>query len=341
MIASSFCYTTKACWFFALLAIMMLLSFTASLLLGSAPIGIEQQLNTLFAFWQGKTEVDNGNTFLLILQLRLNRSMAAFCCGAMLALAGVLMQVLLRNPLAEPYILGISGGAASFALITMLAGLRGLWTGSAAFAGACLSVFLVFVFSYRQGQWQIIRLLLTGVILGTGWSALISFLLIISHADQVHGMLFWLMGEIGYQNHLLFPYVLLLVSVFVMYFFAVRLNLLSWGETHAAMLGVNTAYLRGLIFFLASLLTATSVSMIGSIGFIGLIVPHILRLQIGSDHRLLIPAAVLAGGSFLLLADTLSRTVLAPQQLPVGIITAFIGVPLFLYLLARQAQITS
>jgi iron complex transport system permease protein len=273
---------------------------------------------------------------LVIRELRLPRMLTAFTVGALLAVAGALLQVLLRNPLADPYILGVSGGAAVATLAAMLLGFAGAWLASSAMVGSLVSVFLVFGLSrFGRGNAQL-RLLLTGVIIAAGWGALISLLLSISSARQVHGMLFWLMGDLAGSELPVSGIIILMLGSAIAWRFARALNLLARGESFAAALGESPARLRTVIYFLASILTATAVSLAGSIGFVGLVVPHLLRLAGNTDHRWLIPQCVLLGGSFLVLADSLARTVVAPQQLPVGVITALVGVPLFLYLLIRS-----
>jgi iron complex transport system permease protein len=272
----------------------------------------------------------------VVRELWLPRVLAGFVTGALLALAGALMQVLLRNPLAEPYVLGISGGAAVAALLAILSGAGGAWISGSAFAGALLSMLAVFGLARGPGGWTSTRLLLTGVVVASGWGAMISFLLATSPESSLHGMLFWLMGDLSYASTRGWSIVILLLGLGVSLALARNLNLLARGELQAALLGVATGPLRLLIYFLASLLTAAAVTMAGSIGFIGLIVPHLLRLVMGSDHRLLLPACVLLGGSLLVFADTLARTVVAPQQLPVGVLSALIGVPVFLFLLNRR-----
>jgi iron complex transport system permease protein len=275
-------------------------------------------------------------TSLVITQLRLPRTLTAFTVGALLAVAGALLQVLLRNPLADPYILGVSGGASVAMLTAMLLGGVGAWLGGSAIAGSMVSVLLVFGLSrFGRGNAQL-RLLLTGVIVAAGWGALISLLLSLSSARQLHGMLFWLMGDLAGSKLPVSAMVVLVLGSAVAWRLARALNLLARGESFAAALGERPARLRTVIYFLASILTATAVSLAGNIGFVGLVVPHLLRLAGTTDHRWLIPQCVLLGGSFLVLADTLARTLVAPQQLPVGVITALVGVPLFLYLLIRS-----
>ncbi len=269
----------------------------------------------------------------IVLEIRLPRIMSAFIVGGMLALAGALMQVLLRNPLAEPYILGISGGSAVFALLAIITGVAGLWVNVSACFGALITMVMVFVLSGSGAAWNPLKVLLTGVVIAAGWGAVISLLLAMSPSRMVHGMLFWLMGDLSFsQYHIGYLAVLIMALVLAM-MFARALNLLATGDLQAAALGVSVERLRIHVYFLASILTATAVMQAGGIGFIGLIIPHGVRLLIGSDHRLVLPVSVLLGGTLLMLADTLSRTILAPQQLPVGVLTAIIGVPVFLILL--------
>ena len=248
------------------------------------------------------------------------------------------MQVLLRNPLADPYVLGISGGAAVAALGAMLLGMAGAWLNAAAFAGAILSMLLVFGLARGAGAWSSSRLLLTGVMVAAGWGALISFLLTVSPDAQLRGMLFWLMGDLDNMPGYGAGVTALAIGLLLVLPLARSLNVMARGELAARSLGVPVAGLRVYLYLLASLLTAMAVMTAGSIGFIGLVAPHMLRLAIGNDHRLLLPGAVLLGGSLLLLADTVARTALAPQQLPVGVVTALLGVPLFLYLLTRAQR---
>jgi len=311
------------------LLFLVLGSFVFALLLGSGKLTADN----IIALINGTA---SPLQYTLVFDLRLPRALAAFATGALLSLAGVLMQVLLRNPLADPYVLGVSGGSALAALLAMLSGANTFWLTGSAFLGALLSIFLVFTFAHSKGSWTISRLLLTGIILASGWGALLSFVLVIAPPEKLHGMLFWLMGDLSYDRPLLLSYGILLVGFLVAMLISRQLNILLWGEMQAGTLGVNTKTLRTIIFFLSSLLTAGAITLAGSIGFVGLVIPHLVRLLIGTDHRLLLPASALTGGSLLVVADTLARTLLAPQQLPVGILTALIGVPLFLYLLRRS-----
>lgn len=295
-------------------------------------------LGSITVHWRDLWAVLQGEQGLyrnLVVDLRLPRAMAAFATGGMLALAGALMQVLLRNPLADPYILGISGGAAVGALSSMLIGASGVWFTGSAFGGALLSMLLVFTLARGRGSWTSTRLLLTGVVIAAGWGAVISFILAISPDTHLRGMLFWLMGDLSHAQNPGTAWMVLLMGAILCLPLAHQLNALSRGELQASALGVAVKPLRLQVYVLASLLTAVAVTLAGSIGFVGLIVPHLLRLVIGNDQRILLPAAVLLGGSLLTVADTVARTIVAPQQLPVGVITALLGVPVFLYLLQR------
>ncbi|MGR2737771.1 FecCD family ABC transporter permease [Billgrantia sp. Q4P2] len=272
----------------------------------------------------------------LILELRVPRSLAAFAVGGLLAVAGALMQVLLRNPLADPYVLGLSGGASVGALAAMLAGLGGAVITGSAFAGAFLSTLLVFGLAHGTGSWTPSRLLLTGVVIAAGWGAVITLMLALSPAERLPGMLYWLMGDLSYSRSPWPPLALLLLICLLLMPLGRSLNVMARGPLQAAALGVNVRPLEWTIYLVASALTAMAVTTAGSIGFVGLVVPHMLRLVLGNDQRLILPACALAGGTLLVLADTLARTLIAPEQLPVGVITALLGVPTFLYLLYRS-----
>ncbi|MBB5321048.1 iron complex transport system permease protein [Marinobacter oulmenensis] len=272
----------------------------------------------------------------LVLELRLPRTLAAFATGGLLAVAGALMQVLLRNPLADPYVLGLSGGAAVGALFAMLAGFGGFLISGSAFAGALLSTLMVFGLAHGTGSWTPTRLLLTGVVVAAGWGAVITLMLAISPARELPGMLYWLMGDVSYARTPWPGLLLLLLVCLALVPLGRGLNVLARGPLQAAALGVSVRPLEWLVYILASLLTAAAVTMAGSIGFVGLVVPHMLRLVLGNDQRLILPASAFAGGTLLVLADALARVVIAPEQLPVGVITALLGVPTFLYLLYRS-----
>lgn len=313
------------------LAAVGVLAFAWALSTGDVDVGMRQVLAALLGTEQGLAAD-------VVRHLRLPRAIAVFVCGGLLALAGALMQVLLRNPLADPYILGISGGAAVGALCAMLLGLSPALMDGAAFAGALAAMLLVFGLAHGDGSWTQTRLLLTGVIVAAGCGAVITLMLSLAPDTRLHSMLFWLMGDASGATRPWPAVVVLAIGLLVVLPFARDLNVLARGETTALALGVRVLRLRYLLYVIASLLTAVAVTLIGSVGFVGLIVPHLVRFVIGNDQRLLLPAASLAGGVLLILADTAARTVIAPVQLPVGVLTALIGVPVFLFLLSRHGR---
>lgn len=315
-----------------------------------AGLALAAMLALLWALSAGEVDIPAGTVFgalfgseqgmsaAIVRELRLPRAVAAFVCGGLLATAGALMQVLLRNPLADPYILGISGGAAVGALGAITLGAAAWWVDAAAFAGALTAMVLVFGLAHGEGSWTQTRLLLTGVIVAAGCGAAVSLMLALASDTRVKSMLFWLMGDASAAVRP-WPAVLVLVGALALVAPCARdLNVLARGELGARALGVAVPRLRVGLYVLASLLTATAVTLVGSVGFVGLIVPHLVRLAVGNDQRVLIPAAALAGGTLLTLADTAARTVIAPQQLPVGVLTALIGVPVFLFLLSRSPR---
>ena len=313
------------------LALLALLS-AASLAVALAAGSIALPLGEVFAALLGEDVPARP----IVVELRLPRALAGFACGGLLALAGALMQVLLRNPLADPYVLGISGGAGVGALGAMLLGLAGLGIAGFSFVGAFATMLLVFGLAHGDGSWTQTRLLLTGVVIASGCGAIVALILTLAPEQKIHGMLFWLMGDLSQAIDGTLALVTLALALATALPFARELNLLARGADQAAALGVAVPTLRRIVYALASLATAVAVTTAGSIGFVGLIVPHLVRLTLGNDQRLLLPAAALAGGSLLVLADTLARTIVAPIQLPVGVLTALIGVPVFLYLLGRK-----
>ncbi len=320
-----------------MLAALALLALGIALLTGGSRIPPS-------ALWQALFDPGQSVAADVVGKLRLPRALAAFAAGGLLALAGALMQVLLRNPLADPYVLGLSGGAAVGALGAMLAGLGTVFVNIGATGGALLAIVIVFGlargdFSRRQLSAAVDaspRLLLTGVILASGWGAIIALMLTLAPEARLRGMLFWMMGDLNGIDGWAPAAAMLAVAVVLAFAAARDLNVMLRGEAVAHALGVDVAALRRRIYFLAALATALAVTTAGSIGFIGLVIPHALRLLFGNDQRMLLPASALAGGTLLLLADTVARTVVAPMQLPVGVIMSVIGVPSFVFLLMRR-----
>lgn len=314
------------------LAIAAGLALLASLFIGSVGLAPDAVLGALAGHGSALAHT-------LVIDLRLPRALAAFSTGALLGLAGALMQVLLRNPLADPYVLGVSGGAATGALIALLAGLTTTIATGTAFAGALLSTLIVFVLAHGRGSWAPARLLLTGIVMAAGWGAVVSLLLALSPDATLRSMLFWMMGDLAYRSAWQIPLFVLAATLALSLPFARTLNVLARGDLPARALGVPVKAINIAIYVAASLITAVAVVEAGTIGFVGLIVPHMIRLSAGSDHRVVLPGAALGGGLLLTVADLLARSVAAPRALPVGVITAAVGVPLFLYLLLRTRSL--
>ncbi|TMG85480.1 MAG: iron ABC transporter permease [Betaproteobacteria bacterium] len=279
----------------ALLALtaIALVAIALALSAGSVAIDPASVLRALFASGDSTQQA-------IVRELRLPRAVAAFAAGGCLSLAGALLQVLLRNSLADPYVLGVSGGAAAGALTTMLLGAAAWLVPVGAFGGAMASTAIVFGLARGRGPWSPTRLLLTGVVVAAGWGAVVALILSLAPEAQLRGMLFWLIGDLSAPPA-------------------------AWSTLGALVLAVAAAL-------------PFAGTTAGAIGFVGLIVPHAVRLVLGNDQRVLLPAAALAGGTLLLVADILARQIAAPAQLPTGVITALIGVPTFLYLLRREQR---
>ena len=277
--------------------------------------------------------------------VRLPRVILAALVGAALACSGVVLQAILRNPLADPYILGISSGAGLGVIIAVLSGVTwSFWGGSPiaifAFAGASFTVWLVWCIGHFTGKSQVTSLLLAGVVVNAFFSAMIMFLTSIAKNEQVYSTIFWLMGNIT-EKDLPVLWVsagCILTGIFGLFSVCHKLNVLTFGEEEAKGLGIDTAKTRVIAFGFAAFITAIAVSLSGLIGFVGLIIPHGVRLVFGPDHRQLLPVSAIIGSAFLVIADTLARVIVAPAQLPVGVITAIAGGPFFLVLLAKYSR---
>lgn len=272
----------------------------------------------------------------IVLRVRLPRVLAGFACGGLLALAGALLQVLLRNPLADPYVLGISGGAGLGLLAATSLGLGYAAAQAAGLVGALTAVLIVFGLSFRAGDWNLYRLLLTGVVFSAGCGALISLILLLAPETAVKGMLFWLLGDLSDATSPQWAWLALIALGTLSVLGSGMLNVLGLGRSKAASLGVSVPAAEVAIYIIASAATVASVALAGPVGFVGLIVPHLVRLLGVTDYRWLIPSAMLAGGALLSLADTGARSLWAPLQIPVGALTALLGVPVLLLLLAGR-----
>jgi len=335
----------RAAFVWSLLLLAAFVVFAAALALGSVAISPWQAILALVHVpaHGGSGTQAGALAGEIVRTLRLPRAVAGFSCGALLALAGALLQVLLRNPLAEPYVLGVSGGAAAFAVAALLAGCAWWLVDAAAFAGAVLSIALVLGLARREfwrGEPQEAspRLLLTGVVVATGWGAAITLCIALAPDDRLRGIVFWLTGDLNGAANPWPALVALIVALAVCVPVAPQLNVLLRGDALASSLGVPASRLRLRIYVVASLAAAASVTTAGTIGFVGLVVPHALRLVLGNDQRMLVPASTLAGGVAVMAADLLARTVIAPAQLPVGVVTALVGVPVFLWMLLRRRR---
>jgi len=323
-----------------LLGFLLILIVLLSITVGSVRVKPFRSIAILLQPILGTKEAGTETERAIILYLRFPRALLAGLVGAGLSVSGAIFQALLRNPLADPYILGVSSGAAVGAIVAIMMGLSTASSGLplVSFLGALLTILVVFYFGRQEGKIHPNTLLLAGVIISSFLSALIMFFISISQREELRTIIFWLMGDFSFSNYhavrVIFPYVLL--GFLFLYFQARPLNLILTGEEGALQMGVNVERLKMISYVSASLITAASVSVCGLIGFVGLIIPHSVRLIFGPDHRLLIPSSALVGASFLIASDTLARTLLAPIELPVGVITAAFGGPFFIYLLRTR-----
>ena len=281
----------------------------------------------------------------IVFQLRLPRLFMAGSVGAALAVAGAAFQGLLRNPLADPFILGVSSGAALGAILAMGLGV-GMVFGFLpavplfAFLGAFLTVSAVFRIARVDGRVPAHTLLLAGVVANAFLSALIMFVVSVTQVNVAYSMMSWMMGSVGYESYSMILGVMAYVAVgaFILFGFGRDFNLMALGEDAAHQTGAPVERIKGMSFFAASLVTGAVVSVSGLIGFVGLIVPHLTRLIFGPDHRVLIPACLFMGAMFLMICDTLARTLIAPAEIPVGVVTAMAGGPFFIYLLRKRQE---
>lgn len=322
-----------------------LLVMITSLRFGAEEIGFADSARILFqALRYGEAGIDSlGSSSVILLQVRLPRVLLGFMVGSCLAAVGVGLQALLRNPLADPYVLGISSGAALGASVAMLVGsgktvLALSAISLCAFLGGLLSLVVVYRIALSYGHLPVHTLLLAGVILNAIFSALIMFITSTMNPNRSFGMMSWLMGTLTAPDYpaLVVLTVYLFVGGLILLMQTRPLNILTLGEESARSLGVEVERVKKTVFFTSALLTGAVVSVSGLIGFVGMVIPHAVRMVIGPDHRLLLPASALVGGIFLLAADTAARTLLAPAEIPVGVITALAGGPFFIYLLMSR-----
>jgi len=285
---------------------------------------------------------------LIVLDIRLPRILLGIVVGASLSVAGTSFQALLRNPLADPYVLGVSSGAALGAIVALIVEnhlnlspeIAGLITPIGAFIGAALTIAVVYFLGLRDGEIEGTTLLLAGIITVSFLNAIIMFLMSTLSGSNLRGMAFWLMGDLATQPAISsrWLYLLLIIGVGSIYTTSSDLNLILTGEQEARHLGVNVNRVKLVVYVAASLLTGLAVSVSGAIGYVGLLVPHLMRMMFGSDYRLLIPASALGGAILIVVADLLARVVVAPTELPVGAMTALVGAPVFIYLMRRSVR---
>ncbi|MEW6095108.1 MAG: iron ABC transporter permease [bacterium] len=306
-----------------------------SLCVGSVDMSLEKILRVIL---EGKDTTEHS----ILFDIRLPRIILGFAVGGALSLAGVILQGMFRNPLVEPYTLGISGGAALGVCLNIVLGLNlvlGVFSiPFSGFLGAILVILVVYSLSMKRGILRIQGLLLTGVMISFIASSLIMLVMAISRVEDLHGIIFWIMGSLEEPNWFLIRVAVLvsILGLIISYLFCLSLNAFSLGEEQALHLGINIEGTKRLLFILASLLTGCSVSVAGIIGFIGLVVPHFVRMFVGGDHRILLISSFICGATFLIFCDTLARTIISPLELPVGVITGILGGSLFVYALSKK-----
>lgn len=316
-----------------ILFLIMMISAMISLVSGSSSIGIGELINTFLS-------PDKNETYTqIIFNIRLPRILLAIGVGGGLSVAGAVFQSLLMNPLADPYILGVSSGGSFGAVLALFLGLSFIGVQIFSFIGAAAVIILVFLIGHKFGKLQQNILLLTGVMVGAFFAALI-LLIITFMNDTLRTAIYWLVGNLAMADSFSAYYVVISSSIisFVLILNSHKLNLLAMGDEDASNLGLNLKVFKTLMYLLASLLVGIMVSVSGVIGFVGLLIPHITRLIFSSDNRIVLPASFLIGASFLILTDTLARTIISPAELPVGALTAIIGAPIFIYLLKTKSR---
>lgn len=323
----------------AVLGIVLVLLVAIATAVGSEHVTIGSVLRIVAAEITGRTADVTPEQRIIIADIRFPRVLMAIVVGAALSVAGAAYQALLRNPLADPYVLGVSTGAALGAILaTVFAETLLLSRPAAAFVGAVATIAVVYVLGQSRQGGTSERLILAGVIVNAFLSSGVIFMVTTASGSRQRSVLSWLIGDLSGESRLL-PLVALfiLAGIAVIYANARSLNLLMTGDEEALALGVEVTRVKVTVYLAASLITGAAVAVSGVIGFVGLIVPHAIRLAAGSDNRLVIPASALVGGAFLLLADTVARTVISPRELHIGVITAMIGAPVFIYLLRRTS----
>lgn len=329
-----------------LLCAVLFVAVVISLRMGAYPIGVSDIVMTLVNRAIGRSDRIPTEFFLVVFGLRLPRIALGILVGASLSTAGAGFQALLRNPLADPYVLGVSSGAALGAILSLIAVPHVVGAiQAAAFAGAAITIAAVYFLGRRGGHLDSATLLLAGIVSASFLSAVIMFLMTTLSSRDLRGMAFWLMGDLATPpptthvfRWLTFLFVIFVVAAGAMYTTSSDLNLILTGEEEARHLGVNLKRVKLVVYVAASVLTGLAVSVSGAIGYVGLLVPHVMRMIFGTDYRLLIPTSAIGGAIAIVIADLLARTVVGPTELPVGAMTAIAGAPVFIYLIRRRVR---
>lgn len=321
---------------YILLLIILILSMGFSAMVGAVKIPLARLIEILATInAPGLYKTDK----LILFSLRIPRILESDLVGMALAVVGACFQGLLKNPMADPYVLGISSGAAFGATIAIILGLGVVATNALAFLIALVTVFMVYVMAKRGSKVDMTSMLLAGVAVSAFLSSVISFFMLLNH-EEMSRIVFWTMGSLSYVTwrEVIISTIIILPLSFIVYLYSKELNALLTGEESAYHLGIDVEKTKRILLVIGSLITAAAVSVSGIIGFVGLIIPHIVRLFTGPDHRMLIPISAISGGIFLVWADTLSRFILSPAEIPIGIITSAVGGPFFLYLLVKSRR---
>lgn len=327
----------KLIWFIYVLLLLVALSVVIilSLSIGEIPIPYKRIPQIL----ADKESMEYGVLFYI----RIPRTLLGFAIGGSLSLAGAILQGIYRNPLVEPYTLGISGGASlgvTFAIVAGLHLLNILLLPLAGFIGAFTTIFLVYTLSLKKGALSVNRMLLIGVMISFISSSLMMFLMSITATENIHGIVFWIMGSLNESNTAMIGamVVLSIVCLLISYLFVMPLNALRLGEEKARHLGINSNATIRILFVITSVLTGACIAVGGVIGFVGLVIPHIVRLFVGSDYRIMLVSSFLSGSIFLILCDIIARTIISPNELPIGVITGIVGGVVFIVLLSRSQK---
>ena len=318
-----------------LLLVAVFFAFLLSLSVGEVSIPFRD----MFSVLSDKDSMEYG----VLSYIRIPRTLLGFAVGGGLSLSGAILQGIYRNPLVEPYTLGISGGASlgvTFAIVSGLHLINTLFLPFAGFIGALATLFLVYALSIRRGAPDINRMLLIGVMISFISSSLMMFLMSVASSENIHGIVFWTMGSLNESNNVMIGLMVILsvIGLLVSYFFVIPLNALRLGEEKARHLGIDSGTTIRILFVVTSLLTGACISVAGIIGFVGLVIPHIVQLWVGSDYRIKLIASFLSGSVFLILCDVAARTIIAPNELPIGVITGIVGGIVFIVLLNRSGK---